>query len=60
MFFKYEMEKCLTMTDAFRKIKIKRMKISVSLWVFNKLMKHHLLFSDTTLIKFKYNLLLST
>lgn len=22
MFFKYEMEKCLTMTDAFRKIKI--------------------------------------
>lgn len=31
MFFKYEMEKCLTMTDAFRKIKIKRMKISVSL-----------------------------
>lgn len=47
------------MTDAFRKIKIKRMKISVS-WVFNKLMKQHLLFSDTTLIKFKYNLLLST
>lgn len=60
MFFKYEMEKCLTMTDAFRKIKISRMKIFVSLWVFNKLMKQHLLFSDTTLIKFKYNVLLST
>lgn len=30
------------------------MKISLSFWIFNKLMKHNQIFSNTTLIKYEY------